>query len=156
MNQKTKIIIGVALLLLAMQFVSTREDVEPANSNQDFISVLNPPIEVAEIMKSACYDCHSNETTYPWYSNVAPVSWWVNHHVEEGREHLNFSIWSTYPQKKAIHKLEEFYEEVEEGEMPLSSYTWMHAEAKLTDAQKETLLNWVISIPGVAEELEEH
>ena len=73
------------------------------------------------LLESACYDCHSYKTKYQWYSNIAPVSWWLGHNVEEGREHLNFSTWGNYPTEKAEHKLEECAEEVDEGEMPLNS-----------------------------------
>ncbi|MEP2026185.1 heme-binding domain-containing protein, partial [Reichenbachiella sp.] len=102
-----------------------------------------------QIIKTSCYDCHSYHTKYPWYTNVAPLSWWIGDHIEEGREHFNLSEWGAYSEKKALHKLEEFYEEVEEGEMPLTSYTLIHGEASLSDEQVKKLVTWVKSLPGV-------
>ena len=88
------------------------------------------------------YDCHSNQPTFPWYANVAPISWWIKHHIDEGSEHLNFSEWGTFTPKRKHHKLEECVEMLEDGEMPMSSYTWMHNESKLTDVQRLLLVNW--------------
>jgi hypothetical protein len=97
-------------------------------------------------MKTTCYDCHSEETKTPWYAQVAPFSWWINDHINEGKEHLNFSAFGTYSAKKAAHKMEECYEELEKGEMPLTSYTITHADARLSDEQKATLINWFKSV----------
>lgn len=133
-------------LLVAIQFVRINKENPTFDSANDLLVMSNPSAEIKELMKSACYDCHSNETTYPWYSNVAPVSWWLEHHVEEGREHLNFSEWGTYSVKKANHKLDECAEEVEEGEMPLDSYTWTHADAELSQEQRHNLEVWFKSL----------
>jgi len=94
------------------------------------------------MLKTSCYDCHSNQPTYPWYTNIAPVSWWIKHHINEGTHHLNFSIWGTYSEKRKNHKLEECIEMIEEDEMPMSSYKIMHAESKLTDTQKLQLVEF--------------
>ncbi len=141
-----KIIFGVIAVLLLIQFIRIDKTNPPVDASQDFIQLTNAPAEVAQIMKDACYDCHSHETAYPWYTNVAPVSWWVKNHINDGRRHLNFSVWGTYEPKKADHKLEECYEEVEEGNMPMDSYTWAHAEARLTDTQREQLVSWFKSL----------
>lgn len=98
--------------------------------------------EVTVILKTACYDCHSNQTKLPWYSHVAPVSWLVAKDVNEGREELNFSEWTTYPKRKLIKKLEEMGEEVDEGEMPLKIYTVIHGDAKLSTEQRKLLVEW--------------
>lgn len=145
LNKKNilKVIVAVIVIIQFFRIDKTTSPVEPA---KDFISVTNAPAKVAEIIKTSCYDCHSNQTNYPWYTNIAPVSWWIGHHIEEGKEHLNFSKWADYSVKKADHKLEEFYEEVEEGEMPLSSYTNLHGDAKLSDEDKELLISWVKSL----------
>ncbi|WP_297815038.1 heme-binding domain-containing protein [uncultured Polaribacter sp.] len=141
-NKKTVLKILVALLVI-IQFFGIDKTTTPVNESKDFVSVTNPPVKVATIIKTSCYDCHSNQTNYPWYTNIAPVSWWIGHHIEEGREHLDFSNWGDYSKKKADHKLEEFYEEVEEGEMPLTSYTSLHGEAKLSEEDKALLIAWV-------------
>ncbi|MCV9386115.1 heme-binding domain-containing protein [Reichenbachiella ulvae] len=152
MIDKRKIIISVMAVLLLIQIFGINKEAPAVEAEKDFMHVMNPPAEVAILIKTACYDCHSYKTKYPWYTNVAPLSWWIGDHIEEGREHLNFSIWAEYDEKKALHKLEEFYEEVEEGEMPLASYTLMHSEASLSPEEVELMVGWVKSIPGVEEE----
>jgi hypothetical protein len=137
-----KVLIGLLIILVAIQFVRIDKTNPPVEESQEFMTLTAPPAEIASLMKVACYDCHSHETKYPWYTNVAPVSWWVKDHIDEGREHLNFSVWGTYSAKKAAHKLEECYEEVEERHMPLESYPLMHPEAKLSDEQVDLLVSW--------------
>ncbi|MCB0643577.1 MAG: heme-binding domain-containing protein [Phaeodactylibacter sp.] len=134
-----RILLGLALVLLVMQFFRIDKSQPSVVPAQDFLTIYQPDVEVATLIKQTCYDCHSYQTEFPWYTNIAPVSWWIKHHIDEGTEHLNFSIWGTYPAGKAAHKLEECAEEVEEGHMPLPSYTWMHGAAKLSDAQRQQL-----------------
>ena len=137
-----KILLVLAILLLFIQSFRIDKSIKPVDSSKDFISLTSPSTEVNQLLKMACYDCHSNQPTFPWYSNVAPVSWWIKHHIDEGSEHLNFSEWGTFTPKRKHHKLEECVEMLEDGEMPMSSYTWMHNESKLTDAQRLLLVNW--------------
>ena len=137
--------LGGALLLLVLQFFQTDKNNPPSDPTQDFIAMEQPPIEVAELVEEACYDCHSHKTEYPWYTNVAPLSWWITHHIKEGREHLNFSTWGTYEVGKKEHKLEECAEEIREAEMPLKSYTWTHTEARLTPEQVDLLVRYFSS-----------
>ena len=141
-----KIFLGVLAFLVAIQFFRIDQDSLALDSSTDFIRIYAPPNDVAAILKTSCYDCHSYETNYPWYSNVAPVSWWVGHHIEEGREELNFSEWTKYSPKKAQHKLKEMIEEIHERKMPLPSYTWMHPESNLSPEQREILTQWIESI----------
>lgn len=152
MTLKTKIVAGIIGLLIIMQFFGIDKENPSYDAKNDFINMTNPPEEIAQIIKTSCYDCHSYHTEYPWYTSIAPLSWWIGDHIEEGREHFNLSEWGTYSEKKALHKLEEFYEEVEEGEMPLSSYTLIHGEASLSDEQVEKLVSWVKSLPGVEQD----
>lgn len=143
---RNKIIFSLILIFVGMQFFridTTNPKVEPFN---DFISINNCSSEITGILKAACYDCHSNETSYPWYSQIAPVSWWLKDHINDGRKHLNFSNWGEYSSKKADHKLDECVEEIEEGEMPLNSYTWTHRNAKLSSDQKEQLMSYFTSL----------
>ena len=140
-----KIGIGLIVVLVLMQFKRINKTNPEYNEAEDFITMTQPPAEIATLIKTACYDCHSHQAKYPWYSNVAPVSWMLEHHIEEGREHLNFSTWGKYKSEKADHKLEECAEEVEEGEMPMKSYVVMHSEAKMTDKQKAALIAWFSS-----------
>lgn len=134
------IILAVAALLLIAQLFRIDKTNAPVDPGKDFIHISKISDETASILKRACYDCHSDEVTYPWYTNIAPFSWWIKHHVNEGRHHLNFSIWGTYTSRRMDHKLEECVEMVEEGEMPMSSYTWMHKDAVLTKEQRDHLI----------------
>lgn len=136
------IAIFLILLLLFIQSFRIDKTTQPTDPSKDFISLTSANAEVANLLRIACYDCHSNQPSYPWYTNVAPVSWWVKHHINEGSHHLNFSEWGTYSEKRKNHKLEECIEMVEEGEMPLSSYTIMHKEATLTDEQRLRLVEF--------------
>ena len=130
--------IGVWIILLGIigiQFV-------PVNrTNSEVISDFDGPDEVKAIFQRACYDCHSEETKWPWYSYVAPISWRVAHDVEEGREHLNFSDWAGSGNLK--YMAEEIYEEMEDGEMPLKQYLWTHPEAKISGEELALIKQWV-------------
>ncbi|MCC6182475.1 MAG: heme-binding domain-containing protein [Bacteroidia bacterium] len=137
-----KIVLVLGILLLLIQSIRIDKTTQPVDINKDFISLVVPNQEVSAILKSSCYDCHSNQPIYPWYSNVAPVSWWIKNHINEGSHHLNFSVWGDYSDKRKHHKLEECIEMVEEDEMPMSSYTFMHKNAVLTDAQKLQLVEF--------------
>ncbi len=141
-----KILVVLLIILVLIQFVRIDKTNPTTDSTKDFIIVTNPDTETATILKTSCYDCHSNESTYPWYTNIAPVSWWIKHHIDEAREELNFSEWGNYKPKKANHKMEEAVELVEEGEMPMSSYTLIHGSAKLSEAQKEKLITFFNSL----------
>jgi hypothetical protein len=98
--------------------------------------------QVSAVLEKACMDCHSYATTYPWYAEVQPVAWWIDHHVEEGRDALNFSAFTHRRAAVQYHKFEEIVEVMEEQEMPLASYTWTHREAVLTDAERTLLIEW--------------
>lgn len=130
------------LVLIAIQFYRPEKNISKENDTAIFIQETNPPEDVRTILKNACFDCHSNNTVYPWYNNIAPVSFWLADHIEEGKSHLNFSEWSSYPADRKDHKLEELYEETERKSMPLKEYTWTHQDAKLTDAQIEAVVQW--------------
>lgn len=147
--------IGILLLLVVAQFFRINKENPPLQADKDFLSIQNAPADIQNILKTSCYDCHSNLSQYPWYTNVAPVSWWIKHHINEGREHLNFSEWGFYSAEKADHKLEECVEMVEEGEMPMSSYTLLHGEASLNEEQKLMLVNWFSSLRNPVLETED-
>lgn len=137
-----KIIIGLILLLVAAQFVRPAKNQSTAVSPND-INLKHPvPAEVKAVLERACYDCHSNQTSYPWYAEVQPVAWWLDRHIKDGKRHLNFSEFGSYPAKRAAKKAAEVGEEVTQHEMPLSSYTWMHPEARLTPAEIKLLADW--------------
>jgi hypothetical protein len=137
------VLLVLAAVLVAIQFIQIDKTNPPYNAEGDFMQMEQPPQNVAHILKGACYDCHSNETKYPWYTSVAPLSWWIKKHINEGRKHLNFSTWADLSEKKKQHKMKEAIEEVEKGEMPLGSYTLMHPEAKLNNSDKALVLDWL-------------
>lgn len=137
-----KFFLVLLLILVIIQFYRPEKNSTQGDHTEDFISETNPPANVAMIMEQSCYDCHSNNTIYPWYNNVAPISFWMADHVKDGKRHLNFSEWDSYDAKKKDHKLEEVEEMVAEGEMPLSEYTWTHESARLTDEQRTAIVAW--------------
>ncbi|RPD98693.1 cytochrome C [Aureibaculum marinum] len=135
-----KIVIGLLFVFIAIQFYRPEKNTSTETPDTDFLVVYGTDAKIASTIKASCYDCHSNNTTYPWYSEVAPVSWWISNHVTYGKKHLDFSIWNTYSEKKKDHKLEETIEMIEKKEMPLESYLPMHPEAKLTEVQQQELI----------------
>lgn len=130
------------IAFVVMQFFRVDKNKSEGDTMAAFISETNPPDDVIAILKATCYDCHSNNTQYPWYAEIAPVSYWLNDHIEHGKEELNFSDWAEYSLKRKDHKMEEVIEEVKEKHMPLDSYTWIHSEANLTDEQIEAMVAW--------------
>ena len=137
--------IGVVLLvLLALaQFKTIDKTPGDTSPENDFLVIEEAPEEVAELMKTACYDCHSNSTNYPWYSNIAPVSWWLKRHIRRGSYKLNYSEWGSYDESKRKHKRDESADYIGKGWMPIGSYKLAHPEARLTDEQRELLVNWL-------------
>ena len=147
-----RIVVILLLLFIAIQFFQPLKNNNDVDHTNDISKVVSLPDSVRSILQTACYDCHSNNTEYPWYTNIQPIAWWLNDHVEEGKQHLNFDEFANIMPRNGrsteelqIKKLEEIKETVELGDMPLTSYTWMHAEAKLTAHQKQTIYNWVDS-----------
>lgn len=138
-----RILWGLAALLIVLQFFQIDKTNPETDPSKDFFTLVgDAPEDVAYLVKTVCYDCHSHETKYPWYTYIAPINWWIKDHINHGREKLNFSTFGDYPARRAAHKLEECYEEIENGKMPLKSYTWMHTEARLTPQQETLLINW--------------
>ena len=147
MATKKKSVWGTILLVLLgifvlIQFFNIDKTNPQTDAEKDYLVATNAPEDVRQIMHSACYDCHSNETVYPWYSGVEPVSWLLKWDIDEAREHLNFSVWTEFSSDKQGHSMEHAVEMVKEDEMPLWRYRLMHQEARLSDDQKETLTQW--------------
>tara|TARA_R110000868_G_scaffold383578_12_gene650783 strand:+ start:34737 stop:35213 length:477 start_codon:yes stop_codon:yes gene_type:complete len=137
-----KILFIIAAIILILQFFQIDKENPTSDPSMDFMNMYPPSEEVATILKTACYDCHSNQTEYPWYTYTQPLGWWVGDHIDHGRDELNFSKFGNYAPRRADHKLEEGIEYVEEEEMPLPSYTWAHGDARLTDSQRVALTDW--------------
>lgn len=140
-----KISIGLLIALVLIQFIRPAKNNSGVTTND--ISTIYPMSDsVKMIVNKACADCHSNKTVYPWYASVQPLGFWLDHHVDEGRREINFNEFATYRIGRQNHKLKEVIEQVKEGEMPMSSYTLIHKEAKLTEAEKATLIQWCQNI----------
>ena len=131
---------------IVIQFFHPAKNQAEGISNNDITKLYAVPADVQTILKTSCYDCHSNNTAYPWYNNIQPVAWFLDDHVKEGKKHLNFSEFATYRIGKQYKKLEEVNGEVKDGEMPLDNYLWIHRDAALNDQQKLTLANWVNAV----------
>lgn len=142
--RRTLVASGLALvgLVLAIQLVPVDRSNPPVTAD------LAAPPAVDEVLRTSCYDCHSNETRWPWYSRVAPVSWLVSRDVGEARDRLNFSVWGTYEPKRQQRLAEEIWEEVEKGEMPLEIYLLVHADARLTEDDRAVLAAWSAAFSG--------
>lgn len=138
----TWVSLGIIGVIIGMQLWRPKKNQQNTVSENDITTKIETSADVKQILAVACNDCHSNNTRYPWYAEVMPVGWWINHHVEEGKQHLNFSEAGVYSYKKLNHKLEELEEEVEKGRMPPDNYTSIHKDAILTDAQKQLLIDW--------------
>lgn len=139
-----KKIVWVSILgsILLIQFIPTgRPEVVDKNEN-DLLANNTVPDSVALLLKQACYDCHSNQTFYPWYAYVAPVSWLVVRDVKEGRKHLNLSDWESLSKKDKAEHLSDINDEVSMGSMPLVIYPIMHPEARLTAKQRQLIVDW--------------
>ncbi len=137
-----KILVFLLIVLIIIQFIHPEKNINTGPQPNALAKAYPVPAEVDTILKHACYDCHSNNTSYPWYSNVQPSAWFLAKHVKDGKRHFNFDEFMSYTKERQDHKLKEFVEMVEEGDMPLSSYTWLHEDARLTPEQRKMLSDW--------------
>ena len=133
---------AVLAVFVVAQFFRPERSNPPIDASRTAQSLLQVPTNVDALLQRACQDCHTNNTSWPWYSNISPVSWFVAEHVKDGRRHLNFSDWAKYDVKRADHKLEEIIEMVEQRAMPLPSYLPLHAHARLSDDDVRVLVEW--------------
>jgi len=134
------ILIGILILIQLIRIDTVNPEI---NIDKDFLSMNNASIEMINILKNTCYNCHSNQTNYPWYSKIAPVSWMLKNHVREGREHVNFSNFGDYSLEKRFLIQNECIAEIEENNMPLKSYKFIHANARLTNDTKQSLIDFL-------------
>ncbi|KHJ37188.1 hypothetical protein PBAC_26310 [Pedobacter glucosidilyticus] len=139
---KKKILLGLLAVLVIIQFIKPEKNISSKPAVNSIHNKFPANEETMQILKTACNDCHTNNTVYPWYAHIQPVAWWLDSHVDDGKKHLNFDEFLTYKLKKQDHKLEELIESQEDHWMPLDSYTWIHKDAKLDDKQRLALLNW--------------
>lgn len=138
----SRLLLIIALILLGIQLYRPARTNPPENPLHNVRSAVQVPPNVDQILTRSCNDCHSYNTTWPWYSKVAPASWLVISDVDDGRRHLNFSEWATYNPERQQRKLSQICSEVDEGGMPLRQYTWIHKDSPLSREQRDAICNW--------------
>jgi len=138
-----KILLLLLVIFVIIQFFRPAKNLSDVFQANNIETKYPASAEVKATLQKACYDCHSNNTKYPWYSNIQPVAWWLNKHIKDGKKELNFDEFTNYDQRRQYHKLEEIEEQMKEGGMPLKSYTLIHKEAILTDAERDAIYAWI-------------
>lgn len=142
-----KIIAGVALILfIAIQFFPTDRNESYTTPQSDFMLVNDVPINIQKTLTVSCYDCHSNRTAYPWYNKIQPIAWYLEDHVKEGKAELNFNEWGTYSDRRKKSKLRSIIKQIENGKMPLESYTYLHKEAVLSKEDANIIIDFMIQL----------
>jgi len=139
---RKKIFLIILAVLVIIQFIRPTKNKSTMVSKNDIANHYEVPNGVKKILEVSCNDCHTNNTEYPWYTNIQPVGWWMQWHVNDGKAHLNFSEFAAYTPKRQHKKLEETVEQIEKDWMPLNSYLWIHSDAKLSAEQKDQLTKW--------------
>jgi len=143
MKSLKRIGLAVLVVLVGIQFIPSRTNQDKEVSPSDFITTNRVPENIRHIMRTSCYDCHSNNTDYPWYSRVQPIGWLLEHHIKKGKAELNFSEFGSYSVRKQKSKLSSMANQIEKDEMPLSSYTLIHRDARLSKESKKTLVDYL-------------
>nr|WP_121272015.1 heme-binding domain-containing protein [Pedobacter schmidteae] len=138
-----KILLGLLVILIIIQFIHPARNKSGQDMPNDISKVVSMPNDVQGILKKACYDCHSNNTNYPWYTSIQPLHWFMNYHIQSGKEDLNFNEFGSYTPRRQQNKLRSIESSLKDGTMPLFSYTLIHRNAILSDAEKLLIINWV-------------
>lgn len=142
-----KIIVLVLLVVfVGIQFVPTTRNQSDVVPKTDFMLINDVPKEIKKKLKISCYDCHSNSTAYPWYSKIQPGAWFMESHIKNGKEELNFNEWADYSDRRKKSKLKSIISQVRDDEMPLNSYTLIHKDAKFNENEKQKLMDWLSSL----------
>lgn len=143
MKKLKKVLLGLALVFVAIQFVRPAKNLSTTPPGKDdFIVRFAPPPEVKKMLEVGCYDCHSNNTRYPWYAELQPTAWWLKRHIDEGKEQLNLSEFGAYTAREQGKKIDAIIDQTEMRGMPLKSYTWVHRDAIFTEAQVKAFVAW--------------
>ena len=143
MNILKKILLLLLVVFLAIQFIQPARNTNGQALPTDISKVVSVPENVQSLLQTACYDCHSNHTNYPWYTYVQPVGWILHNHIINGKKELNFNDFGSYSKRRRQSKLKAIADQVRDDEMPLSSYRFMHKKARLTKDEKAMIINWV-------------
>lgn len=139
------ILIILLIVLIGIQFIRPPKNISEGIAVNDITMKYNVPEDVKNILKMSCYDCHSNNTYYPWYWKIQPVTWFMNGHIVEAKRKLNFSIFTSYKIGKQYKSFNDINKEVKDGDMPIGSYTLIHHDAILSESQKLAIANWCIN-----------
>lgn len=143
MKRAKKILLALAVILVALQFIQPARNKNGQVLPTDFSKIYTVPANVQGLLQNACYDCHSNNTRYPWYVNTQPMAWIMAGHIKNGKEKLNFSEFGSYPVRRQASKLKGIANSIKDDEMPLTSYRQMHNTAKLSQADKTLIIDWM-------------
>ena len=139
-----KIIVIVLLVaFVGIQFIPTTRNQNETVPQSDFMQVHRVPEAIQEKLQTSCYDCHSNNTQYPWYNKIQPVAWFLEDHIKEGKAELNFNEWDSLSSRRKASKLRSIIKQIESGEMPLDSYTIIHKDAEFSEEEEENMINWI-------------
>lgn len=142
--KKVKVIIAaLAIVFVIIQFIRPARNQNRQVSGQSLAFLYHPSDSVVKILQAACLDCHSDNTHYPWYTNVQPLGWFLNRHIREGKDELNFDEFGAYSTRRQKSKLRSIKDQIVEQAMPLKSYELMHPESRLSSIQKQTLIHWL-------------
>ena len=139
---KKKILWTLLIIIIGIQFIRPARNESAVITSNDISQLYYVSPQVSDILKRACNDCHSNNTSYPWYTNIQPVGWWMQKHVSDGKRNLNFSKFGTYKPEDQDDVMDALIEAIEHDGMPLNSYLWMHGDAKLSEEEKTALIDW--------------
>lgn len=143
---KRILFIGTIVFLLMQLYQPSRNEGSKKEMTESFVRVYTVPENIKTVLRTSCYDCHSNNTYYPWYSNIQPIRFFMDGHIEKGKKDLNFDEFGSYSKRKQKSKLDGIVKQIKSDEMPLSSYTLIHKEAILTTAQKKEVIYWMNKI----------
>ena len=146
MSRVKKLLLALLLVFIVMQFIRPPQNKTNEVQEADLIKQFSIPANVAGILKTSCYDCHSNNTRYPWYTNIQPAGWLLANHIKDGKEDLNFNEFANYSHRRQLSKLKATQNSIKDGSMPLSSYTLIHTDAKLSNESRALLLNWTSKV----------
>lgn len=143
MGRKLKLVgFGLIAVLIILQFFQPELNNAPIDPELDMLEIVEPSEPLADLIRNACYDCHSNQTVYPWYNRISPVSLYLHKHIKKGKEDLNFSEYGLLDKADKIGTFADFYDVLDAGTMPLQSYILIHKNARLTQEEIESLCNW--------------
>ena len=143
MKKLKAVLLVLLVVLVGMQFFPTRSNHSTIILSTDFVKTNEAPENIAQTLHTSCYDCHSNNTNYPWYSNVQPVGWLLENHINKGKEVLNLSEFGSYSGRKQQSKLTSMISQIEDDKMPLAAYTFIHRKALLSKENKKALLDYL-------------